>query len=604
MRTRLFFGAMALLLYPFIAWSQVDEDEGDRENYVLNPSGQVLVVTMPSDDEASLVRRAPDGTESTIVSYDEARSGGTVDGIGSNPHMNASGVAAFQLCIDDGADCDSGSGDGNAGINGIYRGTPGSVTEIAVTGDSVGSEDICLIEPFPLINASNQVFWGATVEGGDGVTTTCDEDGDHGTNGRKAIYRDTTLLLLADVQGSADGADTVTAVAPFGTDTYDILDAHIIAHGGDAVTSSGNALVTAYLEDPSGGKRDAEKGIPAGADRTALLYVTSSTISLVAMDDNEGTAPGDSSPIGWLGKGVANASGLVFFKGEQTDDRDSPATMNLWTSGGGISELVASGDSLPIGSGTFQGFAPHQDLNSSGAAAFTAGMNINSSCEGAAPGQGFAPGFQSTFRGDICRGVYYSPDGSSIVEVARTTTARSAGGSGNSNSPEGFQFEVIGSVAVVAENGTVFFVAENGDGDPVCGQPETGGDQAFGGNGISPNEPGGWYNDITGVFAAIGGFGQPVKVIAEGDFIQGEGRVMRLFTPMPELRQHDAGDDFVIRAWFDTTGNCMSDSEEIILATAIRFEHPIIPTLGPWGLWLLIGILGIFGGARLLPRRN
>ena len=45
MRTRLLFGALALLLYPFVAWSQVTEDTGDRENYVLTSSGQVLVVT-------------------------------------------------------------------------------------------------------------------------------------------------------------------------------------------------------------------------------------------------------------------------------------------------------------------------------------------------------------------------------------------------------------------------------------------------------------------------------------------------------------------------------------------------------------------------------
>ena len=436
MRTRLLIGAMALLLYPFIAWSggTPDEDTGDRENYVLNPSGQVLVVTQPSDDEASLVRRAPDGTESTIVSYDESRSGGTVDGVGSNPHMNASGVAAFQLCIDDGADCDDFPG----GINGIYRGTPGSVTEIAITGDTVGGETICSIEPFPLINASNQVFWGTTVEGGDGVETTCLEDGGGSTSSRKAIYRDTTLLLLADRQGSTDGGDTVTAVAPFGTDTYDIVDAHLIAFGGDAVTSSGNALVTAYLEDPPGAKNGAQKGISAG-DRTALLYVTSSTISLVAMDDNEGSAPGDSSPIGWLGKGVANANGLVFFKGEQSDDENSPATMNLWTSGGGMSELVATGDSLPHGPGTFNGFSTHQDLNSSGAAAFMAGLNIDPSCSGTDLIRGFGDG-----PGNICQGIYYSPDGSSLVEIARSITAASAaGGTGNSSSSDGFQFWML-----------------------------------------------------------------------------------------------------------------------------------------------------------------
>ncbi len=133
--------------------------------------------------------------------------------------------------------------------------------------------------------------------------------------------------------------------------------------------------------------------------------------------------------------------------------------------------------------------------------------------------------------------------------------------------------------------------------DSECGLPEDGNEDSFGGG------RGSGRNDVTGVFAAMNGGGQPTKVIAEGDVLP-EGKVMRLFTPMPELRQHDAGDDFVIRAWFDTTGDCRSDSEGIILASAIPFEHPMIPTLGPWGLWLLIGILGIFGGARLLPRRN
>jgi hypothetical protein len=615
MRIRLLIGALALLLYPFIAWSQVDEDTGDRENYVLAPNGDVLVVTQPNDDQASLVRRAPNGVEMTYVSYNQGLSGGTVDGIGSNPHMNAGGVAAFQVCLNIGADdCDSGSGDADDGDNGIYTGTPGSITTIAVSGDTVVGEDICIIEPFPLINVNNQVFWGTTVEGGDGVTNTCDEDGDHSTNGRKAIYRFTppstdTLMLLADVQGSVDGGDTVTAVAPFGTDTYDILDAHLIAFGGDAVTSSGNALVTAYLQDPPGARKgDVEKGIPAG-DRTALLYVTPSTISLVAMDDNEGTAPGDGSPIGWLGKGVANANGLVFFKGEQTDDEDSPATMNLWTLGGGISELVATGDGLPLGPGSFQGFAPHQDLNSSGDAAFTAGLSITSSCDDRSPDIGFVPGWNGDVAGgDSCRGVYYSPDGSSLIEIARDTKARSLTGVGNSSSPDGFQFLVIGSVAVMAENGTVFFVAENQTPDSQCGlgdpnaantELEFGGRPRF----RAPPDGIGLYNDITGVFAAIGGVGVPVKVIAEGDVLP-EGKVMRLFTPMPELRQHDSGDDFVIRAWFDTTGNCLSDTEEIILATAEPFVIPIIPTLGPWGIWLLIGFLALVGGGRLLRQRS
>jgi len=560
--------ALALMACPWVALSQVDQNTGERENYVLNANGQVLIVKSPVNNESTLVRREANGSENTIVSHGQSLGGGTLDGIGAQPHMNAGGVAAFQAVIT-----------GSSNESGIFTGVPGSVTTIAAPGDDVAGETVCNAEPYPLINSSNQVFWGTTVEGGAGQDT-CDPDGDD-PNSRKAIYRFTppstnALLLVADYDGF-NSPDQVTApgattIGDFGTDTYTLTDAHLIAHGGDAVTSSGAALVTAWLDsDTSSGDN---------RERTSLLYVSPGSISMVAMDDDDGAAPGDDSPFAEVGKGIANASGLVFFKGQAAESGTAGerASLNFW-SGGSWSELVAGGDALPVGAGSFQGFPPTMDLNAMGGAAFTAGLDITANCGG---------GLLNT-AGDFCRGIYISPDGNSIVELARTSVASDEAGGVGTDSASGFEFDELGSVAVLADDGRVYFQAENQNPDVECGSPSGG--TAFGGG------------EVTGIFSASSG-SAPQKVIAEGDQLT-DGRVMRLFTPMPELRQHEANDNFAIRTWIDTNDDCVSDTEQIFLASMfpiIPSEQIPIPALGPWGAWLLVALLALVAGLRLLRR--
>ena len=137
----------------------------------------------------------------------------------------------------------------------------------------------------------------------------------------------------------------------------------------------------------------------------------------------------------------------------------------------------------------------------------------------------------------------------------------------------------------------IIWTAENQDPDPVCGLPaqhiESGDDQGFG------------QGERTGIFAWTPDMGY-AKVVQEGDIIP-EGRVTRLFTPQPELRQHinDEG-TFSIRLWVDTTRGC-DPNLEVILSVEMRPPSEI-PVLTPWALLVLAGILGL-GGVTVLRRK-
>jgi hypothetical protein len=555
----------------------------------------MLVVTSPSDDNAGLVRRSSGGVDSTIVAPNANLSLGTIEGIGANPHMNANGVAAFQIQFD------------SASTNtAIYTGTPGSIQLIADTGDVLSGGTVCSIEPFPLINASNQVFFGTSL-----IIGTCGASEDEGL---KAIYRFTPpatidRLLLAAADGSGDQiviSDTDFVTSPT---TFVITDAHMINYGGDAAGSNGGLMVTAAIRPQSSADTCVNWG--DGVCERVLLYLgpTPGTIQLIAAEGADSIFDGQKL------KGVANNVGAALFKAQGDDIASTAgaASVQLWTSGGGPQEIEGAGDPVPgATTGTFNGFTSHLDLNDNGNAAFTAGLNLGTEGDPCAAG-------------DICRGVYYKPSGGAVVEIARSTAA-AAIEAGAPDSLNGFDFEEISSVAIVDSCDTVYFVAENND---------TGG-QTCGSTGLSQGD-----GEFTGVFAWNNG--TLTKVLTEGDTVT-DGRVMRLFVPMPELRQGAANNRIALRAWLDTNQDCTADVEETLVATIGEAcgvapsptptntlvpgqptntptntptatptgtpiigggpQPPEIPALGPSGLWLLVGMLALLGALMLWRRGN
>jgi hypothetical protein len=535
--------------------------------------------------------------------------------------MNASGVAAFQIEFAD-----------DPTHTAIYTGTPGSITLIADSGDALSGGTVCSIEPFPLINANNQVFFGTSLVSG----VACNENNNVEDEGTKGVYRFTPpatieRLLLAAANGSGDQITTSDTDFVSSSTTFDIVDAHIINFGGDAAGSNGGIMVTAALRPD--GSTDPCFEADSGVCERALLYLgpTPGAIQLIALEGPNSIF--EDKKI----KGVANNLGQALFKAQEADLEGlaGNASLQTWTSGGGLTELVGTGDAVPgsQAGGTFGGFNPHVDVNDTGNAAFTAGLNLGASCNGGDPITGFGSSSASQNR---CRGVYYAPAGGGLTEIARTTTAAAAE-AGAPSSLGGFNFEVIGSVAVVDQCNTVYFVAENNDADELCGVPPTGSNTpAYGGGGGGSSS-----GDVTGIFAWNSG--TLTKLIAEGDTVP-DGRVMRLFTAMPELRQNVENQRFAIRAWIDTDADCDADIEETLVATigvgcgvlpsptptntlvpgqptstptntptVTPTRTPIIgggplppeiPALGPSGLWLLIGVLALLGALMLWRRGN
>jgi hypothetical protein len=589
---------VCLLSFPFASAAQ-DEDTYERENYVLAPDGTLLVITQPVDDESGLVRRSSGGADSTIVAPNASLSLGTIDGIGSNPDMNSAGVAAFQVEFDS-----------SSVSTAIYTGTPGSITLIADTGDTVDGEQVCSIEPFPQINDANQVFWGTSVFDG-----SCSED-----EGRKVIYRFTPpstheALLIADTNGPADQVTTSDPDFVSSQTTFIIVDAHLISFGGDVAGTTGGVMVSAVLR-PVGDVSGCFSYDDPPCER-ALLYLgpTAGTISLIALEGANSIFDGAKL------KGVANSSAQALFKAQEDDTRvpnTDDASVEIWSSAEGVNQVAGQGQAIPGGNvGTFDGFTSHLDLNEQGNAAFTAGLDIPSNGTGC-----------TADAGETCRGVYFAQDainGGAVTEIARTTDAAVADPAGDgADSLGGFDFEYLGSVAVIDECNTVYFVAENFD--TTCtnqaGAPFSGDDEA------------------TGIFAWNNG--TLVKVVQEGDVVTG-GRVVRLFVPMPELRQHAGQNRFAVRAWLDDDQDCLADVEATLVSAITAFPAcglaptptptntlvpgqptntptntptqtpratsipgvgpPEIPALGPAGLWVMIGLLAL-AGSLYLWRRN
>ena len=388
-------------------------------------------------------------------------------------------------------------------------------------------------------------------------------------------------MLIGDGNGS-DGGDKVMVPGPdFVSNSIqmNVTDAHLIAFGGDTVTASGHAVVTALLDcDPTACYDDTA--------RTALLYLTGTSIHFIAADDNKKQAPGGPSVFSEIHHPVANSRGDVYFKAEiDNTNFDEPFDSAIihWTKNEGWSEAVRTGDPvLGIKNNGFDGFPPHFDTNEAGTLAFVAGLDLHSDCDYDA--------FDDTDYegpGDGCQGVYVKFRDGDPIEVARSTNAKSLGGGPTRDSYAGFSFLGFGAVAVASDNGTVFFTAANQDDAGECEFTKYGADEKLGGGDEM----------VSGVFAVTEDLSMS-KIIAEGDQVP-EGQIMRLFLPMPELRQHADDNRFAVRAWLDTDDDCLADHEVSYLLNQIAFP---IPALGPWGMWLMAAMVSLFGAAVLMRR--
>lgn len=238
---------------------------------------------------------------------------------------------------------------------------------------------------------------------------------------------------------------------------------------GNSASSDGAIIVNAYLATPP---------LPATPVKStwihALLYLgpTPGAIQLIALEQHPNAFQSDDGAL----KGAANDAARVLFKAQEKDDGDvtDNASVQTWASMGGRVVLAQAGDLVPGAPRTkFNGFSPHLDLNDDGNAAFTAGIDVFDDspepvllCD------------SDSGSGEECRGVYFATGSGTIVEIARDTAAAAAEAGTGASSSDGFDFEVIGSVAVLDECNTVYFVAENQTLDPTCGAP--GGTADFG----------------------------------------------------------------------------------------------------------------------------
>lgn len=655
---------LALLLASATVVAQPDDQTGDRERYVVNAAGQILVVESPVNNEAQIVRRDGVNAQSDLIGFGDSAPGvsddpgdpvhGPITGIG-HPDMNGNGVMVSSVVLTSQNIAISASGSPPYNDSAIVTGTPGNLQTVARTLEEIDGFTVCAMEPLPQINASNQVFFGVTLEaqnvdpGGSGETR-CFQDAGHIRTATdleypesKGIYRftpggSTDLLLYASMDQSL--ADEVTTSDPRWVEsetTFDIIDAHLIAHSHGSVTDSGHALAFAWLtDDASVTNANCSSNDVNCTVRRGLLYLTGSSIELVALEQERVADPADNlDRYAFLDKGVGNSGGRVLFKAEDYGrwtssfsfaDDNGAASLNVWTSGGGLQSaaLVMTGDAVPgAASGTeFNGFPPFQSLDDADNAAFTAGLEIPGICDDAASGDDFA---------QFCRGVYHANSSGTITEVARTTAAAQASGAGASSWTDGtdsFQFDSIGSVAVLGSSNAVYFVAfealdPSGTGfdDPLELEPR----------GPERND----HNARTGVFRWQGGTIE--KVVAEGDeipldrvweeqvtdtggfdsVIQGlaaaigiesahaqgpTATVIRLFTPMPQLRQHSGPGNFSIRAWLDTNGDGDADTDSMLGGGLPPAPVLPVPALSNW-TFALLGMLLMLAGYLVIRGR-
>jgi len=551
-----------------------------REEFVLLENGATLLVrTLSSAPESTLVRRNLDGSEDVL-------SGG--EAIGAGPDMNASGAAAFKGTITEPGSCCPSDPE-----SAIFVADGGLSTIITSAnngnGDPAGSGTVCQLEPMPVLNDIGQVAFGGSIDesGGDNLAECgAFNNTDLSTDERKAAFRaastrgaGVSVLLETNRQESVSTADG-----------FDITDVDLTHEGGRIFNDSGQVAVDVLLDDDA---TDDPTGVCGGDGCSVDETESDDRFGLMRLNDvGDRDLIAHTDPPGGMFQELAgeviNSSGTVMFKGTQASGgtdcgfkggscgTETGTQLYLWNDGTGSVAIASSGDSARGGGGTFEGFTPHFDLNDSGEAAFVAGLANVGSC-GSNPGAG-------------CNGVYFH-NGSSNIEIARTTDANPGAFTSSFN---GFDFGRIGSVAALEENGSVYFVAENFEAT-VCD------------TGNADNDDGG---EFTAVFRWTAGEGLS-EIIREGQTLEDGSVITQLAVPMPGLRDHgnNAG-GLAISAEIDPDGPQSGDCDatentlvdEIILGGLV--DVPAIPTLSRQAMVVLVLLLAGLAGLALVNARR
>jgi hypothetical protein len=593
--------AFAAVLFALPAAAQGNEDEGYRDSLVMDSNGDALVIWSPEGStDVSLELRLRDPGDNETLLADDGRLVTTtagseyIIGFGSNPAFN-SGTTAFMAgleTVDDGhtdlaqAMCTADTTTLSI-IAEARGGSAGSAVDPDNSGGTSNDFTLCNLEPMPAINASGQVAFGAHVDLNGGASITF---GDCENNSASEFADETKAVVRYTSGGSPAlecllvGGDSITVAPPFiGSSTaHTVTDIGFTHLGGTVFNSSGHASALVWLDNDITTRADiggAESPMTYTDDRIGLVYLRANgNSSLIA-------ATGPDSIYQELMKAVINDSGQALFKGEERTGSsncgyygygcsEADSSLNLWTSGGGTSIIVETGDQAPNSDYYYQGFSPHYTLNSSGDVAYVAGLNENPDPTAGSRNCG--------------QGVYYW-NGSTVTEIARAMDdwndwdvgcTTDTGGS-FTTSFNGFDFHEIGSMASVTDSGWVFFVVENYDAvsGGVC-------------DGLIPDD-----DEVTMLLGWHPSFGM-VEIMREGFEFEGE-IVNRIFAPMPELRDQTAGSNFAVTVVFDTDRDCVDfdsdDTTEVVVPDVEAQAAPGIPALGKAGIVLLVVLLAGIG---------
>jgi hypothetical protein len=433
---------------------------------------------------------------------------------------------------------------------------------------------------------------------------------------RKALFRyrpsGTVKPLLATAKGESLATVKVLANTGFVSQntTFDITEVSLTNNGGRVFNNNGN-IVARVLLDSNGAANDSAKTArdSQADDYTAILYVEGTgKYEVVAMTGDSNSRYPSSIVVGGnnrdeenLNDGIINDKNQVLYKASRGSDGspDYYATLRLWEKDAientsffspstfenrtiniaDTNKNKAKGK-VPNSVAAYEGFTPHYSLNNRGNVGFVAGLAFPSgfTFPNADPTSACntTSNSISSFSDDTPTpmGIYFY-NGFDVREVVRNVyadcTEADEQGSNYKASKytsvvDGFEIESIGSFTAlqdIAGYQSLFFIAENDNVDALPAGTCT----------IESDD------SNTGIVTSLmrwrwNGSKTPKKILerllTEGDLIPlpggGQGSVLRIYAPMPELRdQGNELGEFALVVDVDTDGDCVNDGKMTVV---------------------------------------